>query len=319
MNAKMLAPKRGEVGLAKFHHLIGYASFLAGIALMLASFTALYWFAGVIGLPTIARLAVAGAIEVMAASLASSATTARRETGKVDLSAWIGFAFFVSIAAYANIMHVIVALTGDKPIPGLPAGFVITPEFVLAACVFAAACPFGGTFGVHRFGWLRAHGADAEWTDTNEGVLVVEQPARAPKPKRAPQQVEQTRVEQPAARAPEPAPRVESPAARPAPAAASAWREDVRAVFDAMIAEDPHTRPDAPVVAERAGVDKHPATVRGWVKTLWDEHEETRQSDAQPDAPMSARDEVRIADPAEDEMDEAELDDHRARHAANVA
>lgn len=142
--------------LARFHRGLGYAAFAAGMCLAASSVAALFWFAGVIGLPLPARVGVSIAIEVMAATLAASATTARRASGAVDWTAWVGFAFFIVIAAYANVMHVVAYVDVGQSPPWFPRGL-----FVAAACVFAAACPFGGTWGVHRFGWLRAHTAGA--------------------------------------------------------------------------------------------------------------------------------------------------------------
>lgn len=330
MNAKSAGPKRGEIGLATFHHGIGISSFLAGIVLMLVSFTALHWFGGVIGLPEIARIGVAIAFEVLAAGLASSATTARRESGETDTSAWIAFGAVVSVNAFANVMHVIVFLVHAKP--GTPAAD-LPPElrgstwFIAAACVFAAICALGGTLGVHRFGWLRAHGADADWTDTAEGV-VVQQPARKPAPKPA------ARVEERPARRPEPATvpaaptaRVEEPAVRvEATPAGDRLRKSpeqvlVDSICDEMLAEMPEDdkrKPDAAEARRRAGfaIGDKPvqATVRGWVKAHYEQFESTRaqDDDARVPEPMPVRAEVRLADPAVHD-----LEDHgSARHAA---
>lgn len=135
------------------------------------------------------------------------------------------------------------------------------------------------------------------------------------------QEHEQTRAPAatpaPAAKATEPA-RVDAPAERveDQPAAAPAVGDPetlARAVFDEMVAEDPDTRPTGPIVRDRAQIDSHVATVRGWIKGWWAEHEAARASD-----PMPVRAEVRIADPAP--RDDLEMEDQAApRHAAHVA
>lgn len=295
MTPRHFGPRRGELGLAKFHRLVGYSSFAAALMLMMASVTALYWFAGVIGLPWYACVAVALAIEVMAATQASSATTARRENGKVDPSAWAGFAFFIAIAAFANIMHVLTFIDVSNVPPWFPKG-----AFIAASCVFAAACPLGGTWGVHRFGWLRAHGADAQWTDTEEGVIVNGSgPVRrqAPRPARKPAQVSvqpSARTEQ-TERAPEPVIAREQipPAAQPQPERVSAdaqpvhaqaitgddARDRMRALFDQAVATNPHTKPDASKLHDAAGIgdSKSKATTRRWVGEWWDKFTADRE------------------------------------------
>jgi hypothetical protein len=301
MNAKITGPKRGEIGLAKFHRLIGYASAGAALCLMGASITALYWFAGVIGMPVPARVLVALAIEVMAASLAASATTAYRDGGRIDWSAWVGFTFFITVAAFANIMHVIVKI--DTSIA--PAWFPVR-DFVITACVFAAACPLGGSWGVHRFGWLRAHGADAEWTDTDEGVIVqprraVATPAARPARKAEPVAAPTARVEQP-------------PAAPPAPAPAAITNEEqarARALFDEMLKANPKVKPDASVIHKRAEVTGVTVpTTRKWVAKWWADAQQARADDA-PIAPHLA-----AAPAAREDAEDARQE---ARHAASVA
>jgi len=283
---------QGEIGLGQFHRLIGYASFAAGMCLMLASVTALYWFAGVIGLHPIARVAVALAVEVLAASLASSATTAYREGGKVDVSAWIGFAFFITIAAYANIMHVIVYIDVDQAPVWFP-----QKTFIIAACIFAAACPLGGTWGVHRFGWLRAHGADAQWQHTEDGTLVAQEPparaaratttaARPAPARRAPQQVSAPSAPRAqldaraTARAEVEAPRAsvtDAPArAEGAPRAATSsdLKARARAQFEEMLALDPTTKPDAKKIHQAIESPQSEQNTRKWVKGWWDEYQQ---------------------------------------------
>lgn len=278
-------PKRGEIGLAKFHRMLGVASFGAAMCLMGASFTALFWFAGVIGLPTAARFAVAVAIEVMAATTAASATTAYKEDGKVSLSAWAGFAFFIGLAAYANVLHVVIFV--DESVA--PDWFGRT-QFVVAACVFAAACPLGGTWGVHRFGWLRAHGADAHWTDTEDGII-----AHAPAPR--------PRTAQPKPRAhTAPPAQTSAPELDAQPSAQETAQEsDTAAEKRAVVAEAERLLAAgeelvAADIRRRLGVAAHSATVRRWV---------TEVKSAQPAAQPDLRAEVRLADPpAQDDAPE---------------
>lgn len=172
---------RGETRLAGFHRLIGVASFTTALCLMLTSVTALHWFAGTIGIPAGWRLLAAIAIEVLAACLAASATTARRGDGRVDWSAWAGFAFFLSLAAAANVLHVLAYIDVSQAPEVLGA-----TGYILVACLFAAACPLGSTWGIHRFGWLRSHSADAGWVDDTPvpvpTVEAPEQPPAAPEP-----------------------------------------------------------------------------------------------------------------------------------------
>jgi len=307
MSSRTRTLTRGEIGLGQFHRLIGYASFGAGMCLMLASFTALYWFAGVIGLPVIARLAVAVAIEVMAASLASSATTAYREGGKVDWSAWLGFAFFITIAAYANIMHVVVYIDVDQAPVWFP-----QKTFIIAACIFAAACPLGGTWGVHRFGWLRAHGADAQWQESESGAVVAQAPAarKAParkvaaRPASAPARAPQVAAAQRAPLAARPArAEVEAPRAQELAAPASARTDDAqpqpqydtrtnleleaeaRAQFDEMLALAPDVKPSAKAIHVAINSPKHEGTTRRWVQAWWNEAQVARDVDALGEGP----------------------------------
>lgn len=322
MNAKMLTPKRGEIGLAKFHRGIGLFSFAAGVALMLVSFTALFWFGGVIGLPKIARVAVAIAFEVLAATLASSATTARRKTGETDGSAWLAFAAVVSVNAFANVMHVIVFLVHAKPgtpAADLPVELRTANWFIAAACVFAAICALGGTLGVHRFGWLRANGADAEWTDTEQGVVVEQQnkPRPAPAAKQKPAEAPAPDA-RPAEQTPAPA-RVEAPAARDAGDQGARDIEDtIRKIARQMITEDDSEKPDGAEVRRRAGLarnDKPVAqTTRGWVRDEYDKYLDARGTD---EARAETRAEVHLADPEPD--DEIEVDTRPRHVATNVA
>lgn len=249
---------RGELRLAGFHQVIGYSSALAALCLMGASITALFWFAGVIGLPLAARVLVALAIEVMAVSLAASATTAYRDGGKVDWSAWVGFGFFISIAAFANVLHALTFLD-ESAAPG----WLSPTSFAVAACVFAAACPLGGTWGVHRFGWLRAHGADAQWgADTGQRVDVAPTPRapRASAAKRAPQTARATTPPRAVARAGQPD---ASPALRRA-----------RSLYDAAVDVRPG-KPQASVIHDEIqgfeGAPQTPQTTRKWVAGWWAE------------------------------------------------
>lgn len=248
---------RGELRLAGFHQIIGYSSALAALCLMGASITALYWFAGVIGLPLAARVLVSLAIEVMAVSLAASATTAYRDGGKVDWSAWAGFGFFISIAAFANVLHALTFLDEAAAPTWLSDG-----AFVLAACLFAAACPLGGTWGVHRFGWLRAHGADAQWgADSGQRVEVEPTPRapRAPRAERAPQ----------TARAATPRVVARADQTEPSPAYARARR-----LYDDAVDLRPGKPLASAIHAEIQGFDGAPQTsqtTRKWVAGWWAE------------------------------------------------
>lgn len=251
MTTKPHAPTRGERGLASFHRMVAYASFGAAMCLIGASVTALYWFAGVIGLPTPARILVALAIEVMAASLAASATTAYKEGGKVDISAWVGFAFFIGVSAYANVLHVIVYV--DTTLA--PAWFGTT-AFITAACIFAAACPLGGTWGIHRFGWLRAHGADAHWVEDTAGNTL------APAPRA------ETKRPAPAREA------VARAAALTPVKSASEAKEAARALYEQALRAQPGVKPNGALIHAQLqhlpGAPSHKATTRGWVKRWWD-------------------------------------------------
>lgn len=259
---------RGEIGLAGFHRIIGYSSAVAALCLMGASITALYWFAGVIGLPTPAQVLVALAIEVMAASLAASATTAFRDGGRVDFTAWVGFAFFITIAAFANIMHVVTFIDTSVAPEWFGKG-----EFIVAACIFAAACPLGGTWGVHRFGWLRAHGADAEWSEDAQGRMVAPaQAARAPRAAAQPLRAAQPRAT-PAAPAAQPAAQEPRGPVRRASGGSPnvELQKAARVVYDRMLDEAPGTKPNAKMLQDEIDPDgnTHEATPRRWVNQWW--------------------------------------------------
>ena len=49
------------------------------------------------------------------------------------------------------------------------------------ACAFAALFPLGGTMFVHVSGFLRVHGAGAQWIDQDAEPVFEEAPVRAPK------------------------------------------------------------------------------------------------------------------------------------------
>lgn len=320
------APKRGEIGLAQFHRMVGGASFVAAICLMLASVTALYWFASVIGLPPAACVLVAFAFELMAAMQAASATTAKRANGKPDLTAWVAYGFFISVTAFANIMHAITFLNhtygaGAKPLtePGsadllgklftnsgasIPDGWGSNTAFIVAACFFAAACAFGGSFGVHRFGWLRGNGADADWVDTADGVVTETPPGTKTKTKTEQKTEQKTAPEDKPEGKPETKPPTKpetQPKTKPA-AADKGWQASLRELFDAEVAANPDGKPDAAALHRTANLDGvvHPTTSRRFVREkLWEPYEAQRKASPRP---LDLRTEIHAADPDEDEI-----------------
>jgi hypothetical protein len=329
--AKQSGPKLGEIGLAKFHRIVGGAAGIAALCMMLASVTALYWFGGVIGLPPAACVLVAISFEVMAASQAASATTAKNADGKPDRTAWVAYGFFVSVTAFANIIHAITFLkhTYGKdapPLPPAPTGDVFAklftnagatlPDgwgdntaFIVAACVFAAACAFGGSFGVHRFGWLRGNGADAEWTTTEDGSIATNAPApnaRSPKPgkparersteqkqperERAPERAPERSPERAPERAPE-----RSPERAPAPAVAlEEWETRALALFDASIAQDPTAKPDAAAIFREVNPPRSESAFRKRINKWWNDRQ-----DGADEPTTDLRRELHAADPPE--------------------
>jgi hypothetical protein len=172
--------------------------------------------------------------------------------------------------------------------------------------------------------------ARAMLSDAIDHTVVSSHPKR---PRPAPRRPEQKTLDSAPSRTAAPAPQTSAPAPaarQPEQEIAPAVAEQVpsaRAMEDQgardprsiveditreMIAEDDRDKPDAAEVRRRAGfgpTDKPvPATVRNWVKTVWEQHLEDRERVQREDA----RAEVHLADPlAEDEFGDAP----RARHA----
>lgn len=173
---------RGEISLAQWHRMVRHIVFGAALALMSLSLVALHWALDLVGIPTLLAFAGAIFIEVGMACVASAATTIRkpREPGKDGeardpgyyLSLWAIFSFMMLLAQGANVGHALVEVSGQ--IQTLPA-WVPSRAVYLFAGAFAALFPLGGTLFVHVSGFLRAHGADANWIDPDaESVRVRE-------------------------------------------------------------------------------------------------------------------------------------------------
>lgn len=267
----------GDRSLKDWHLFLRRVTFAAALVLMAASIVSLHWACQLIGLWEPVAWVVPLAMECGMAAVASTATTIRKdpkpgqETGGYYISLWVIFSFVMLLAQGSNIGHALVTVANNDTLPPvIPSWIVYT-----FACVFAALFPLGGTLFVHVSGFLRAHGTGARWIEDDAEVVYVQaapgqaaQPARAPRPAPA-------RTQPAPARAPESterAPRADAPA----PARASSntpEQERARVVFDRMVLERPHERPDAAAMHKAADLTCNPATSRRWRNEWWAEVE----------------------------------------------
>jgi hypothetical protein len=269
----------GDRSLKSWHDFLRKVTFGAALVLMLASVVSLHWAANLIGLKgpwEPVAWAVPLAMEVGMAAVASTATTIRkhpkpgREHGGYYISLWLIFSFVMLLAQLSNIGHAITTVAENNDLPP-----VIPVEFIYVfAGAFAALFPLGGTMFVHVSGFLRERGTGARWIDADSELVQIQvqpgtpaaQPvstgARAPQPPSA-------RPAQAPARAQTPA-----PARAPQAPRASDDQERARALFDQLVAANPHEKPDAKRIQDELGIEANPATPRRWVQRWWNEFQE---------------------------------------------
>lgn len=275
----------GDRSLKSWHDFLRKVTFGAALVLMLASVVSLHWAANLIGLKghwEPVAWAVPLAMEVGMAAVASTATTIRkdpkpgREHGGYYISLWLIFSFVMLLAQLSNIGHAITTVAENNDLPA-----VIPTEFIYVfAGAFAALFPLGGTMFVHVSGFLRERGTGARWIDS-DSELVYEQvqpgTATALSPAAAGARAPQSPAARPAAqpaRAQDPTPRAEPARAAATPPRTSSDQDRARVIFDRMVAERPHEKPDAAAIQKEAGIDANPATPRRWVQRWWNEFQE---------------------------------------------
>jgi hypothetical protein len=294
----------GDRSLKAWHDFLRKVTFGAALVLMLASVVSLHWAANLIGLrgpwePV--AWAVPLAMEIGMAAVASTATTIRKapkpghEHGGYYISLWLIFSFVMLLAQLSNIGHAITTVAANNELPA-----VIPVEFIyIFASAFAALFPLGGTMFVHVSGFLRERGTGARWID-GDSEVVYKQVADGAPATQSPANVG-ARAPQPASARTTPTP-PRAPAAQPARAPrptvhasdGSSDQARARVVFDRMVAENPHEKPDAAAIQRELNIDAHPATPRRWVNAWWSAHEQTVGGARDPIADQLA-DDVRTA------------------------
>ena len=278
MSSRPVALTRGEISLAQWHRMLRHGEFACALVLMCLSLVALSWALELVGIPV--WLAYVGAvfIEVGMAGTASAATTIRKPGGGYYLSLWAIFSFMMALAQAANVGHALVEVSGR--LGDLPPWMDARVAYVFAAA-FAALFPLGGTMLIHVSGFLRVHGADAQWVDA--GALAVEKraadsvqpPAR---PRTATAQTAHTE------RAPEPS--LPEPDAPPLSLTAAQTRlperERARALYEQALRKRPGQDPVAAEIRRVGQIEAHDATVRRWVQKWLSEDTPGRSSYRRP-------------------------------------
>jgi hypothetical protein len=266
-NARALT--RAEISLADWHFYWRHGLFVCAVGWMLLSVFALHWAITLTGIPSWASWAGAAVFEVSMAGTATSATTTRKPDGSAFRSPWLVFSFFMLLAQVCNVGHALVAVSGrlaELP-PWIPASVAYT-----FAGALAALFPLGGTMLVHMSGFLRAHGADAQWVDPDAQRVLDSTAHRAPRTARIPRPDVRSDDDAPRAL---PAPIAPTHDPEPEPVALSdderalPPRDRARLLYDRMTMDG--ATPTASAVARAfasAGGDGtvHPSTVRRWVE-----------------------------------------------------
>ena len=108
----------GRRSLRKWHIFLRRVTFGCALLLMVASIWALHWACELIGLPPVISWVVPLAMEAGMASVASVATTIRKDKtnkqrekgrpGSYYVSLWLIFSFIMALAQAANIAHALV-------------------------------------------------------------------------------------------------------------------------------------------------------------------------------------------------------------------
>ncbi|NEA53608.1 hypothetical protein G3I60_05405 [Streptomyces sp. SID13666] len=169
----------GERSLNEWHQYLQWGTAASGFGMMLASFFQLYWAAVMIGFPRPAGGAVALALEILLACVATAVTTIPKPKSNgakgYYWSLWAIFAFLLMISISGNVGHALIFLSAKLESGELP---VLVSEhkavlFVVGAAI-AAMVPLGGSFGLHVSGFVRAHGAGADWTDSAGSAALVD-------------------------------------------------------------------------------------------------------------------------------------------------
>lgn len=207
-------------------------------------------------------------------------------------SEWAGLFVSLGLSVLGNVHH------------ALKVGAPDLPTYVKIA--YAGAIPIIVAYGIHVYGRAMAKGISAHVMASDPSQVhfglahlgdTHAQPARAPKV--------QARAQAPApTRAPAAQPLAQQPAqapAQPARAAAQPVGDKARAreLFDAALAAEPTTKPDAAAIHRELATDKDKATVRRWVQSWWD-------------------DEQAVADPTRDPILE-QVDQERGRGEVKAA
>lgn len=195
---------RGEVSLAQLHRASSWIVFGAALALMSLSLVSIYWALDLVGMPPLLALIGALALEGGMAWTAHTATTIRKpRPPKKDgaarpdgyyLHLWVIYSAVTLLAQAANVWHAMVSVADFlvREPKALPPWMPESAAYWFAGA-FALLFPLGGTLFVHVSGFLRVHGAGADWIDTDAQTVQVRDEtgstARASRPRatRAPQ------------------------------------------------------------------------------------------------------------------------------------
>lgn len=274
MPPNVRALTRAEVSLADWHFFWRHGLFACAVGWMLLSVFALRWAITLTGIPSWAAWAGAAVFEVSMAGTATSATTTRKSDGSSFRSPWLVFSFFMLLAQVCNVGHALVAVSGrlaELP-PWMPAKVV----YIFAGAL-AALFPLGGTMLVHMSGFLRAHGADAQWVDT-DAQKVLNPTARTDRAPRARTDKGTARTDTAQGDDAQTVPTARTEGIERVPSmtfgltpeqAALPPRDRARIAYDAMTANG--LTPTGPLVSRAARIPTdgdgavHPATVRRWL------------------------------------------------------
>ncbi|AKN68778.1 hypothetical protein QR97_02245 [Streptomyces sp. PBH53] len=207
---------QGERELREWHRNLRIGAAAAGYGMMLASLYQLHWAGSLIGFPSFAAAAMAGALEVLLAFNAGAVTSIRKRNpdgteGGYYWSLWCIFAFLLCISIAANVGHAMIALSEWFSKGGAPSVMVEHKVAVYAiGSAVAAMVPLGGSFGLHVSGFVRAHGAGSDWVDADGTGALLDATAPAPVPQPGPP-AERRAMEIPAQSPPGRAPEAEKP------------------------------------------------------------------------------------------------------------
>lgn len=291
---KKAPPARGftlaEKRSLQFEKVALYAVFFVAIVAAIISFVALESVGREAGLgwaSILLPLAIDGF--GIACSVGIVRSVSSGEGWRDRFSEWTGLVGALVLSILGNVHH------------SLAVGSPTLPDYVKVA--YAGAIPMIVAYGIHVYGRAMTRGISAHVLADDPDQLVfgltqlgdAQTLAAAKAPVRTTRAPATSTPRAPrAASASEDARTVSAPPAAPArtPRAATeptGERARAHALFNAAIAGDPTTKPDAARIHADLNTDKNPATTRRWVAAWWQEHIDATMLPETPDVEAPAQ------------------------------